>query len=202
MTEPGLMTSLSAYLGAVPCVASKIAIAVADVGSGSDAESAHLRGAGVGDVVAVEVGRGQHAVFVGARDDLLEDGVGNAIVDHQLLLPRALAVGGVDGVEAIFHFFVEGLAEIIGREFQARFDLVGILLDGEIRILVFVVDDPALTLGDDLVAELLGGDFVSPLAECAFGEFLDVAFVDQRDRSCSYFRARAGWPCARGAWCR
>ena len=43
ITEPGLITSLSAYFGAVPCVASKTAIAVADVSAGSDTEPAHLR---------------------------------------------------------------------------------------------------------------------------------------------------------------
>ena len=35
-------------------------VAIADVGSGRDAESAHLRGASVGDVVAVEVGAGEN----------------------------------------------------------------------------------------------------------------------------------------------
>ena len=48
-------------------------------------------------------------------------------------------------------------------------------------ILVFVAEDPALAFGDDLVAEFLDGDFVSPLAEGALGEFLDVALVHQRD---------------------
>ncbi len=41
--------------------------------------------------------------------------------------------------------------------------------------------NPALAFGDDLVAEFVGGDFVSPLAECAFGKFLNVALVHQRD---------------------
>ena len=45
-----------------------------------------------------------------------------------------------------------------------------------------VVDDPALALGDDLVAELLRGQLVSPLAECAFGELLDVALVHEGHR--------------------
>ena len=49
----------------------------------------------------------------------------------------------------------------------------------KIRILIFVVDDPALALGDHLVAKFFRGQFVSPLAECAFGKFLDVALVHQ-----------------------
>src|SRR5208282_3678143 len=156
-------------------------VAVADVGSGSNAQASYLRGAGVGDVVAVQVGRGQNAVFVGSRYDLLEDGVGDAVVDHQLFLPDAFAVGGVDGVEAGFYFFVDALTEIVGRELQAGFDQIRILFDGQVGILVFVVDDPAFTLGDYFVAELCGRQIVSPLAERAFGELLDVAFVDECD---------------------
>jgi len=49
------------------------------------------------------------------------------------------------------------------REFHAGLDEFSILRDGEIGILVFVVDDPALALGDDFVAELGGGEIVSPL---------------------------------------
>jgi hypothetical protein len=65
---------------------------------------------------------------------------------------------------------------------KAGLDEVRVLFNREIRILVFIVDDPALTLGHDLVAEFLRSEFVSPLAERAFGELLDVAFVDERDR--------------------
>jgi len=37
---------------------------------------------------------------------------------------------------------------------------------------------PELFLGDDLVAELLAGHFVSPVAKRALGELLDIALVD------------------------
>src|SRR5215469_3726244 len=49
-------------------------------------------------------------------------------------------------------------------------------------VFVFVVEDPALALGDDLLAELFGRKLISPLAERAFGELLNVTFVDQCDR--------------------
>jgi len=55
-------------------------VAIADIRSGSDAEAANLSGAGIGNVIAVQVGRGQNAVFVGPRDYLLEDGVRDAVV--------------------------------------------------------------------------------------------------------------------------
>ena len=104
------MTSLSAYFGAVPCVASKHAEAVADIRAGRHAEPADLRGAGVGEVVAVQIGRGEHLIFVRARQDLLEDGIGDAVVDQDLLLPLAAAVRRVDGIEHLLHFGVDLLA--------------------------------------------------------------------------------------------
>ena len=109
------------------------AVAVADVGAGRHAQSADLRGAGVGDVVAVQVGRGQDLIFVGARHDLLEDGVGDAVVDHDLLLPLALAVRRVDRVEHRLHFVADGFAEGFGALLQAGLDQRGVLLDGELR---------------------------------------------------------------------
>ena len=54
-----------------------------------------------------------------------------------------------------FHFFVESLPEVIGRKFQAGFNQVGILLDGQAGIFVLVVDDPALALGDHTGRETL-----------------------------------------------
>ena len=71
-------------------------IAVANVRSGSDAEAANLRGTSIGNVVAVQVGRGQNAVFVGPGHNLLEDGVGDAVVDHQLFLPGIFSVGSMN----------------------------------------------------------------------------------------------------------
>ena len=78
------MTSLPAYFGAVPCVASKNADVVADVGAGRHAEAADLRRAGVRQVVAVQVRRGEHVVLVGARQHLLEHAVGDAVLDDDL----------------------------------------------------------------------------------------------------------------------
>ena len=46
---------------------------------------------------------------------------------------------------------------------------------------VDVAENPALALGDGLVAKLLDGNFVAPLAECAFSELLNIALVHQGD---------------------
>ena len=74
-----------------------------------------------------------------------------------------------------------GLAEGRRRIFHPRFDHFRILSDGQVRILVLVVEDPAFTFGDDLVPKFLSRDLVSPLTEGALGEFLNVALVNQRD---------------------
>ena len=57
--------SLLVYLGAVPWVASKERDLVADIGAGRDADAANLGGQRVTQVVAVEIGRGDHVVFRG-----------------------------------------------------------------------------------------------------------------------------------------
>ena len=49
------------------------------------------------------------------------------------------------------------------------------------RVCVDVAQNPAFALGYGLFAELLRGDLVAPLAKCALSEFLNVAFVHQRD---------------------
>ena len=54
---------------------------VADVGARCHAETTDLRRAGVRNIVAVEIGRGEDLVFVGARQHLLEHRIRDAVVD-------------------------------------------------------------------------------------------------------------------------
>src|SRR4051794_32121784 len=102
---------------------------VADVRARRDSEPANLGCAGVGQVVAIEVGAREHVVVGRSRQDLLEDAIGDAIVDEDLALPR----------RATPHFL----------------------------------------LGHDVVAELGGRHFVSPVPERALGELHDVPLVDE-----------------------
>ena len=118
------------------------------------------------------------------------------------VLPRAVAVRLADGVEHAFDFGVERVAEVLVAELEARLDQRGVLFDGEAGVGVDVAEDPALALGDRLVAELLDGDFVAPLAEGAFSELLDVALVHQGDGLAARFERMAGWRSGPGAWCR
>ena len=74
---------------------------VADVGAGRNADAADLGGERIGDVVAVQVHGGQHVVFVGAGENLLQHGVGDHVLDDDLaagvrvgqLVPRAAVQG-------------------------------------------------------------------------------------------------------------
>src|SRR5580700_1293124 len=95
ITELGLMTSLSAYFGAR-----------------RHAQPAHLSGGRVGNVIAIQIGRGQHLIFVRAGENLLKDGVGDAVVHHDLLLPLAFAVSGGNRIDHVFHFGVDFLAQL------------------------------------------------------------------------------------------
>ena len=57
---------------------------VADVAAGRDADAADLGRDRVGQVVAVEVGRGEHVELVGAQQHLLEHDVGDLVLDDDV----------------------------------------------------------------------------------------------------------------------
>lgn len=67
--------------GAVGCFEDGVSGVVVDVGSGCDADAADACGECVGDVVAVEVHGGDDVVFGGACEELLEEGVGDDVLD-------------------------------------------------------------------------------------------------------------------------
>ncbi len=76
---------------------------VADVGAGRDPDAAHLGRQGVGDVVAVEVHRGDDVVLGRARQDLLQEGVGDDVLDEQPVarVPTAILPGHRDVGELV-----------------------------------------------------------------------------------------------------
>src|SRR5262249_37305246 len=71
------------------------------------------------------------------------------------------------------------LAEGWRSELHSRLDHFGILRDAEARVLVFVIENPALALRDDFVAKILYRNLVPPLAECPFRKLLDIALVHE-----------------------
>ena len=56
---------------------------VVDVGAGRDPDAADLRGQHVGDVVAVEVERRDDRIVFGLQQRVLQEGVGDAVLDHE-----------------------------------------------------------------------------------------------------------------------
>src|ERR1041385_1893114 len=161
----------------------KHGVLVANIRAGRDSQAPDLRRASVRDIVAVEVWRGQNVIFRGADNHLLEDRIGNAVIDHDLFLPRAIAMRLADGVEHLLHFRLNFLPEANGRKLHSRLDHRGVLLHAKVGILVFVVQDPALAFGYDLVAELIASHFIAPFAKSAFSKFLDVALMHQSHRA-------------------
>ena len=107
-----------------------------------------------------------------------------------------------DGVEHALDFGIERIAKCLVAEFEARLNQRGILFDGDVGVGIDIAENPALALGHRLVAKLLDGYFVSPLAECAFGELLDIALVHQRDGLAARSRERGEWHTGPGAWFR
>ncbi|ABA48963.1 Hypothetical protein BURPS1710b_1109 [Burkholderia pseudomallei 1710b] len=117
-----------------------------------DADAADLRGERVRDVVAVQVQRRDHVVFGRAQQDLLQERVGDRILDHDLvarlrvleLHPRA----AVDQLGAEF-LLRERIAGVTERTFRELHDVA--LVDERDRLAVVV--DRVL---DRLAHEALG----------------------------------------------
>ena len=105
------------------------------------------------------------SIFVSAGEYLLEHGIRDAIVDQNFLLPLAIAVACADGVQVSSSLRRRSsFLEVVGGLIETWFDHRGILLDGEVRVVIFVAANPALALGDDMRTKFLGGEFVSPIA--------------------------------------
>src|SRR5690606_26141326 len=67
---------------------------VVDVGAGRDTDASNLRGERIRDVVSVEIHGGDDIVFIGPREDLLQEGIGNHVFDNDAigqLAPRTSA---------------------------------------------------------------------------------------------------------------
>ncbi len=58
--------------------------AVGEIGARRNADAAHLGRERVGNVVAIEVERGDHVIFVRAQEDLLQEGVSDHVFHHDV----------------------------------------------------------------------------------------------------------------------
>src|SRR5712664_1833300 len=140
---------------------------VADIRSRRHTESAHLRRACIGQIIAIQIGSRQHAVFIRPQQHLLKHRIRDAVVDHQFLLPLSLSVSRVNRVERLLHFAADRLLERVRGRLESWLDQRRILLHRERRILVQIVHNPALALGDRLRSELLARQVIAPVAERA-----------------------------------
>src|SRR5438445_11210705 len=87
----------------------------------------------------------------------------------------------VDGIYGLLHFRIDTFLESVGTLLQPWLDHASVLLDGQRRVLIQIVDDPALALGHRGRAKLFARKLIAPIAKPTLRKFLDVAFVHQRD---------------------
>lgn len=140
---------------AVGCFEDGVSGVVVDVGARGDSDASHACGEGVGDVVAVEVHGGDDIVLGGAGEELLEECVGDDILDGD-----GLAGLGV-GHRAPWAAIEEGGAELFAC------DLVSPFHEGTLGEL----HDVALVDEGDGVAVVVDGVLDGGLDE-AFGALL------------------------------
>ena len=152
---------------------------LADVGAGGHAQATDHRGGGVGDVIAVEVQRGEDRILLGAGLDLLENAVGDAVIHQHHRPPLAATVAAADGVDHRLHLGINVGFLLWSEAVVAGLDHAGVGLHAQVWILLEVAEDPAFPLGDAHIAEFGGGQLVAPVAEGAFRELHDVALVHQ-----------------------
>ena len=113
---------------------------IVDVRAGSDADSADGRGERVGNVVAVQVERRDHVVFGGARQDLLQERVADAVLDDDraagLGIPELAPGALVDERRTVF-----ALSELVAPVAERAFgELLDVALVNERHRLAVVVD--------------------------------------------------------------
>src|SRR6187402_418804 len=154
--------------------------AVTEVHAGRDAEAADLRGCCVGEIVSVEVRRRKDGILCRLQQKVLEGGVGDAIVDEDHALPLAVAVGLADLRKNVLHFGGYLLAKSGRSEGDAGLYDCGDLFGCDAWVLIECSQNPALTLRNNLGAELFLRNLVSPIEEGTFGELLDVALMHDR----------------------
>src|SRR5205823_9016542 len=95
---PGVHLVLPGVLGRGAVRRLEDGVAVAHVAAGREPQAAHLRGRRVGQQVAVQVGRRDHRVLVGAQHQLGEHRIGNAVLDDHpspVPVPRPASDSGI-----------------------------------------------------------------------------------------------------------
>src|SRR5437762_4255533 len=131
----------------------RVASLVVDVGARRDPDPAHLGGERVGEEVAREVRGGDHVELVRAREDLLEERVGDRVLDEDLAGRRlAAAVVPRHGLVAEFALR-ERVAPLHEHPFRVFLD---VSLVDERHVLPVILDRVADRRADQTLGALLG----------------------------------------------
>ena len=172
--------------GAVGGFEDGVSCVVVDVGAGGDADASHAGGEGVGDVVAVEVHGGDDGVLGGAGEDLLEEGVGDDVLDDDFLagvgvlhrVPGAAVEGGgaeVLGGDLVAPLHEGALGELHDVALVDEGDRGLVVVD---RVLDRGLDEAGgAFLGDGLDADAGGvgeADLAEAVGEVVFEELLEL----------------------------
>src|SRR3989441_1259630 len=126
---------------------------VVDVGARRDADAAHLRGQRVREQVAREVAGRDHVELVRPREDLLQEGVGDGVLDENLA-GRRLAAALVPADRLVAELALgQRVAPLHEHPFRVLLDVP--LVD-EGHVLAIVLDGVANGGADEPLAALLG----------------------------------------------
>src|SRR5882672_4574717 len=126
---------------------------VVDVGPGRDADAAHLRGERVRDEIARQVAARNDVELVRARQDLLQEGVGDGVLDEDLARGR-LAPAVVPADELVGELALgQGVAPLHEHPFRVLLDVA---LVHERHVAAPVLDGVAHGGADQALRALLG----------------------------------------------
>src|SRR5215467_3711620 len=109
---------------------------VVDVRAGGDADAAYLRGQRIGEEITREVAARDDVELVGTGEDLLEEGVGDGVLDEDL--PRGrLAAAVVPAHELVGEFLLgQGIPPLHEHAFRVLLD-VALVDEGDVAAAVF-----------------------------------------------------------------
>ena len=156
---------------------------IANISARSNSQPANLRRRRVRNVVAIQIRRSQHAIVLRPQNNLLKDRIRNPVIHQNLLLPLPIrrathrsppATAFTSATTSRANSFE---ANSIPGSISAAFSS-GV----SFGFASTIAQNPALALRHRLLAKLLRSNLISPLAERALSELLNVSLVHERHR--------------------
>mmetsp|Transcript_6234 Transcript_6234/g.9850 ORF Transcript_6234/g.9850 Transcript_6234/m.9850 type:complete len:280 (+) Transcript_6234:1948-2787(+) len=153
---------------------------VVNVPSWGNTNSTNLRCKCITQIIPIQIHRCDNIKVIWSRKYLLQRNICNRIFDHQLFLVLSVSVGLVNRINAVLHFSSQSFLLIVCHHVVTRFDHFCVR-NNIIYTLVFVANNPALTLRNHLVSVLLNSHFVAPVLERTLGELHNISLVHKCD---------------------